>query len=172
MKPLLTVLAAAYCLSASAQQPNNPESGIRGTFMAFIDDHATLFLDGNRVFSGGLGTARSREIELREGSSLVVHLRNDGGPRAFMLVFESSDGKTIASFRSGDFKIVPAAGVTSFTPSQFAQWRKSAKSVPGRKDKALDKVTKNYSDTVWGDLDTCTLACRITRNLFTQRPRG
>jgi hypothetical protein len=169
---LLLFTLALVTRSDAQQTPNPATGGVKGTFAAFIDDHATVFLNGNELFHGNLGTVRSPEVDLKEGDSLVIHLKNDRGPKGFLLMFESSDGKTIASFRSTDYKIVPTAGVISFTPDQFSQWTKPAKNLPGNKrDKRLDNAAKNYSETVWGDLDSCILACTMTAKQFTQRPK-
>ena len=170
---LLFLLALAITCHCEAQiAPPPGPSPVRGAFLAFIDDHATVFINGNKIFHGNLGTSRSPDTQLCVGDRLVAHLLNDGGPKQFLLVFASSDGNTIASFRASDFKIVPEVGVTDFTAEQYSKWTQAAKNLPGyKRDKRLDAVDKNYSQSVWGDLDKCTIACVITQKMFSARPK-
>lgn len=170
---LLLLLAITFACHAHAQLPAKPDpDSVTGTFLAYIDDHATLFLNGEKLFHGNLGTSRSSATELKVGYRVVVHLANDHGPKGFLLVFASSDGARIVSFRASDFKIVPENGVTNFTPEQFSKWPQAAKHLPNyKRDKAFDKLAKNYSQVVWGDLDQCTLACTITPQMISQRPK-
>ncbi|MCX6910788.1 MAG: hypothetical protein NTY01_22475, partial [Verrucomicrobia bacterium] len=85
---------------------------------------------------------------------------NDIGPKHFILVFAASDGRTTISFRANDFRIVPQVGVKDFQPEQFARWTKPARRFSGTK--GLDRIVKNHSDWVWGDLDRCIVACTIS----------
>lgn len=152
----------ALALSASAQ-------GVKGCFIVAVDDHATLYLNGAKLAHCNIGTSRSPATEIQPGDHLVVQLVNDRGPKHFLLVFEAADGKSIASFRATDFKIVPEQGVTNFDDTQFRNWAATANKRGG--NKGLDKQIKNYSDWMWGDVDRTTIACVIRREMFTLRPQ-
>jgi hypothetical protein len=164
MRTLLTLALAlfTFTLSASAQ-------GTKGSFIIAVDDHATLYLNGTQLIQCKIGTTRSPSTEIKPGDHLVVQLFNKGGPKHFLLVFEAADGKSIASFRAADFKVVPERGVTNFDDTQFRNWVGTASKRGG--SKGLDKQIKNYSDWMWGDVDRTTIACVLKREMFTLRPK-
>ncbi|MDB6117336.1 MAG: hypothetical protein JWO08_1117 [Verrucomicrobiaceae bacterium] len=164
LRPLLFVIALVQWLALSASAAT-----LVGTFLASIDDHATVFVNGSKVFHGDLGTSRSGQTTLNVGDRVIVHMSNDQGPKHLLLVFATTDGKQIVSFRASDFHIVPELGVNTFDGGQFPKWTKQARKLQGTK--GLDREVKNYSERVWGDLDKCTLACVITAQMVTPRPR-
>jgi hypothetical protein len=138
----------------------------KGTFYVSVDDTVKIFINGKEVYYvGKAGNSRSPEMELRTGDRVVVHLVEQGGGKQFMLVFASSDGTTVVSFRHRDMKIVPDLGVTDFSVDKFNQWKKYAQEFK-RKD-ALP--VKGRSEWVWGDLDSCILASLITPEMFGPR---
>jgi hypothetical protein len=166
MRALLLVLAVAFTLPCQAQLPTNDKSA-RGSFYVSVDDATTIFVNGQKIYHTGIGDHRSPETELKTGDRVLVRLHNKGGPRSFMLLFASSDGRTIVSFRNRDFKIVPDLDVTDFAPDQFQKWSKYA-----RQERHKDRLPiKSYSDWVWGDLNHCILACIVTPQMFSQRPQ-
>ena len=126
----------------------------------------TPVLHSGTPSKAGIGESRTPELDLKTGDRIVVQLRNDGDKRYFMLVFASSDGQTVVSFRNHDFKIVPEIGITDFTPDQMQKWTKFAKQ---EKHKAVLPI-KSYSEWVWGDLDKCILACTVDPKMFSQKP--
>jgi hypothetical protein len=84
-----------------------------------------------------------------------------------MFLFASTDGQTVVSFRAHELKIIPELDATDFTPEQFQKWTKYAKQ---ERHKNVLPV-KSYSDWMWGDLDKCMLACIVTPQMFSQRPK-
>jgi hypothetical protein len=161
---LICLTLGLFCLTASAE-----DVGMKGAFVVSVDDHATVYLNGSKIFHCNIGSTRSPEIELKAGDHIVVNLVNDGGPKRFLLLFASTDGNSIASFHADDFKIVTESGLTDFSDDQYRKWTVSAKKHPG--NKGLDKQIKNYSDWMWGDVDRSTIACVVTRQMFSLRPK-
>ena len=169
MNPLrLLLLLCLLTLPCAAQLPGDPPPPpLTGTFFVSVDDWATIFVNGQKIFHTGLGATKSAETTLKPGDRVLVHLGNDMGPRHFLLVFATSDGKSIVSFKHTDFKIVPDVDVSDFTLEQFQQWTANAKEL-----KHHPKLpVKSYSQTVWGDLDKCILASVVTPPMITQRPK-
>jgi len=162
--PLLIVIALVQWLTLSASAGT-----LKGSFLASVDDHVTVFVNGSRIFQGDLGTSRSHETTLNAGDRVIVHLANDYGRKHLLLVFATTDGRQIVSFRASNFRVVPQLGVNTFEAGQFSKWTKQARKLEGTK--ALDREVKNYSEKVWGDLDKCTLACIVTPQMITPRPQ-
>jgi hypothetical protein len=167
-KLYLFVLALLLALPVQAQFTSTlDQKSTKGTFYVSVDDAAIIYVNGKETFKAGWGESRSTELELKTGDRIVVQLREDGGGRRFMLVFASTDGQTIVSFKNHDFKIVPDIGVTDFTPEQFKAWTKYAKQ---EKHKNVLPI-KNYSEWIWGDLDKCSIASVVTLQMFAKRPQ-
>jgi len=167
---LLPVFALMLTLRCPAQLPGAPEPApIKGTFYISVDDAATIYVNGQKAFSAPIGENRSPELELKVGDRIVVELRNDTDGRHFIMLFASSDGQTVISFKQHDFKIVPDIGVTDFTPEQFQQWTKYAKEEKQKKAKKLP-ITSG-SEFIWGDLDKCIIAGPITPHMISQKQR-
>jgi hypothetical protein len=104
----------------------------------------------------------------KTGDRVLVRMDNDrGGPRRFMLLFASSDGQTIVSCRSRDYKIVPDVDVSDFGPDQYQKWTRYPK-----QDHMKHRLPiKSYSDWVWGDLEKSILASVVTPQMFSNRPK-
>jgi hypothetical protein len=163
-------MAWLLVLRCSAQLPNPaPPAPIKGTFYISVDDAATIFVNGQKVYYAQIGESRSPELELKEGDHIVVELRNDTDGRHFIFLFASSDGNSVISFRSHDFKIVPDIGVTDFTPEQFQKWTKYAKVEKQKKAQRLP--VPSASEFIWGDLDKCIIAGPITSHMISQKQR-
>lgn len=154
-----SLLFIAPCL---AQQGAVNSRGVMGNFYVSVDDGAKIFVNGQKIHEAGMNESRSGELELKADQRIVVQLRDDGGGHRFMLVFVSSDKKTVVSFRQRDFKIVPDIGVTDFTPEEFQKWTKFAKD---EQRKSILPVKSN-SDWVWGDMSKCILACMIRPDML------
>jgi hypothetical protein len=170
MNPLkLTLMLCLITLNCRAQLPSNAnQKPIKGTFYVSVDDACTIFVNGQKAYETGIGLSRSPELELKVGDRIVVHLRNDVSVRYFFVLFASSDGRTVISFRRLDFKIVPDIDVTDFTPEVFRKWEKFAKTEKQKNDKK--PPVKSFSEFIWGDLDKCILAVPITPQMVSQKP--
>lgn len=162
---VLTLLLLVATLSSQAQLASKPGDPIKGTFYVSVDDAATIYINGTKFYTAGIGENRSPETELKVGDRIVIHLRNDTAERRFLLVFAGTE--TIVNFRARDFKIVPDLGVTDFTPEKFESWKKSPRSE--RIKDAKDLPIKNSSDWMWGDLDKTIIAGTITSQMVGKR---
>lgn len=158
--PILLALAGPVF----AQLPAKP---ITGTFYASADDHATIYLNGQKAHQADYGAKRSAEMTLKVGDRIVIQLINDSGPKGFLLTFKSSDDATLVNFRRADFKIVPDIDITDFTGEQFKRWTKIAKPSPR---KELGLPFKNSSEWVWGEGDKCILAAVVTSQMVGSSP--
>lgn len=165
---ILTLFAFLVALRCEAQFASTlNDKSAKGTFYVSVDDAATIYINGRRFYSTGVGRSRSPETELKTGDRLVVHLHEKGGGCHFFMMFASSDGESVVSFRHTDFKIIPDIDVTDFTPGQFQKWKKSPKQKKGKSPLPI----KSYSESFWGDLDHCIVACTIQPRMFSQRPK-
>lgn len=162
---ILVALIVALRCEAQFASTLNDKSG--GAFYVSVDDAATIYINGHKFFSTGIGESRSRETELKTGDHIVIHLRDDGGGHRFFMLFASTDGESVVSFRNTDFKIVPDLDVTDFTPEQFQKWTKTAKQLNHKSPLPI----KSYSESFWGDLNRCILAGTIKPQMFSQRPK-
>ena len=163
------VILFALAIRAIAQLPgNSPVKPVTGTFYASVDDHATIYVNGQKTHQADYGAKRSAELNLKVGDLVLIDLKNDRDARGFLLVFRSSDDTTLINFRRADFKIVPDLDVTDFTADQFKRWTKTAKSSPR---KEMDLPFKNYSEWVWGESDKCILAAIVTSQMVTPKPK-
>jgi len=163
---LLCFLALTLSCHAQFTSTLNDKSA-KGSFYVSVDDHATIYINGQQFYHCDIGESRSPETELKTGDRIVVHLKEDGGGKRFMFLFASTDGQTVVSFRAHDLKIVPELEATDFTPDQLQKWTKFAKQ---EHHKHVFPV-KGYSDWMWGDLDKCILAGTVTSQMFSQRPK-
>ena len=165
-------LAFLLCLLAlpCAAQFTNPGQPMTGSFYVSVDDHCTIFINGEKFYHGNLGSSHSPQTSLKVGDRLIVHLSNDMGPRHFMVAFVSADGSQVISFKRADFKLVPDVGVNDFTAAQFQGWAPPKGTAKASRHKPKLPV-KNYSEPLWGDLDQCILASMITQEMITQRPQ-
>lgn len=161
-------MLAVLAMPAQAQIVSSTDiKTAKGAFYLSVDDHATIFVNGQKVFHANIGESRSSEMELKVGDHVVAQLKNDGGPRRFKLLFASSDGRNVVSFRSTDWRIVLDLAVTDFTPAEMQQWQKRPKQIPGGKGLPI----KSYSDWVWGDLESSILAAIVTPQMFSAKPQ-
>ncbi len=140
---------------------------MKGSFYVAVDDGAKIFVNGKLAYEAPVRNSRSPEMELKVGDRVVVQLRNDTAERYFQMLFASTDGKEVVSFRPRDFRIVPELDVTDYTPEKLAEWRKSAKA-ERRKD---ELPVKSYSGWMWGDLDRCTIAGTVTPAMVSAKPQ-
>ncbi len=147
------------------QFSKDPPAPVKGVFYVSVDDACTIFVNGEQKFEADIGGSESPEMALKVGDRVVVKLRNDGGARHLMLVFASSDRKTVVSFKHTDFRCVVGADVEDFTPDQFRSW-KMAKEEKGKKS---NLPVKGYSEKVWGEIDRCSIAAIITTQMISQR---
>jgi hypothetical protein len=143
------------------------QKSVKGNFYVSVDDSADIYVNGTKVFHADIGETRSEEVELKTGDRVVAQLRDVGGERRFAILFASTDGQTIVSFRSRDLKIVPDVGTTDFTPEQLEKWTKSAKDI---REKVRLPI-KSSSEVLWGELGTSILAGVVTSKMFSQRSR-
>lgn len=166
----LALLFCSLAISCLAQLPGAMQpQPIKGTFYVSVDDACTIYINGQKVYDARIGESRSPELDLKAGDRIVVALRNDTDGKHFLLLFASSDGKSVVSFKHHDFKIVPDIGVTDFTPEQFQKWTKYAKEE--RVPKSAKLPIKSYSEFMWGDLDKCIIAGSITPQMISQKPQ-
>ncbi|MCX6907225.1 MAG: hypothetical protein NTY01_04190, partial [Verrucomicrobia bacterium] len=68
-KPLFLTIALVCSLAVAAD-----EKPVKGTFITNVDDHATIYVNGIKVFHADIGTSRSEETELKIGDRVVAHL--------------------------------------------------------------------------------------------------
>jgi hypothetical protein len=164
---LLTIVALLLTSQSEAQLPGATNATpVKGAFLVSVDDHCTIFVNGTQVYHGDIGKSRSPETQLKAGDRVVVRLTNDVGPRQFLLVFTTTDGKSVVSFKNQDYRIVPAVGLSDFSSEQFKNWK-----APKAQKHKPELPVKNYSESVWGDLDRCILACIVTPQMFSQVPK-
>ena len=164
----LSLLAFVTATHYEAQLASTlDDKSARGIFYVSVDDAATIYINGKKFYSAGIGESRSPETELKTGDRLVVQLRDDGGGRHFVMLFASSDGQSVVSFRGNDFKIIPDLDVTDFTPAQYEKWKTFAKQEKFKYPLPI----KSYSESFWGDLNNCILACTVKPRVFSQRPQ-
>lgn len=104
--------------------------------MVAVDDTATIFVNGKEMAKLS-GVNKSPELDLKIGDRIVVHLWQNWGPRFFMMLFQSSDSKTIVSFRAKDFRNISDVGVQDFTIDQFKAWHRSEE-IAGKEQLRLD----------------------------------
>jgi hypothetical protein len=166
----LAFLLCLLALPCAAQSITTPGTPVTGSFFVSVDDHCTIFVNGEKVYHGDLGSSRSPATSLKVGDRVLVHLANDMGPRHFMVAFVSSDGKQVISFKRSDFKLVPDVGVHDFSAAQFQGWANPKNTAKAPKNKPKLPV-KSYSEPVWGDLDQCIVASVVTQQMVTQSPR-
>ena len=166
----LLCLLAFFARPCTAQSITNPVNPVTGSFYVSVDDHCTIFVNGEKIHHGNLGTSRSPETTLKVGDRVVVHLSNDMGPRHFLCAFVSSDGKQVISFKKADYKLVPQVGVNDFTAAQFQGWAAPKGTAKAQKHKPHLPV-KSYSESVWGDLDQCIIAAMVTQQMVSQAPQ-
>ena len=165
---VIVFIATCVSLSCFAQlQSTTPPKGITGTFYVSVDDAAKIYVNGQKVHDAGVNESRSAEVELHPADRIVVQLRDDGGGRRFMMIFASSDQKTVVSFRHRDFKVVPDIGVTDFKPEEFQKWPKYA--IAEKHGKHLP--IKSYSEWIWGDISKCTIAGIVTPEMIKPMPK-
>jgi hypothetical protein len=138
-----------------------------GAFYVAVDDEATIYVNGMECYHAKIGESRSPETELKVGDRVVVQLWNKGGPRHFLFVFVASDGKTTFSFKHHQFKIIRDIGVTDFKPEDLAKWPTAKEE---RQKKAAKLPIHNFSEFIWGDLDTCTIATVVSPEMIYQKP--
>ncbi|WP_157210814.1 hypothetical protein [Verrucomicrobium spinosum] len=162
---LLSLAFASVCAGQSIGHFDQKTA--KGAFYVSVDDRATLYINGMLIHRWSVGEERSPEIEIRTGDRITVKLEDDGGEKRFMMIFASTDGQTVVSFRNRDFKIIPELDATDFTPEEFEKWKKFAVQF-----KHKDRLPiKSYSDWVWGDLKNSILGCVLMPKMFTQKPR-
>jgi hypothetical protein len=166
----LLALLALLALPCAAQSITNPTAPVSGSFYVSVDDHCTIFVNGEKVYHGNLGSSRSPETSLKVGDRVLVHLSNDMGPRHFLVAFASSDGKQVISFKRSDFKLIPEVGVNDFTPAQFQGWANPKGVAKAQKHKPKLPV-KSYSESLWGDLDQCIIGAIVTQQMISQSPQ-
>jgi hypothetical protein len=166
-------LTALFCLlllipRCPAQLPvAGSAPPVKGTFYVTVDDECTIFVNGQKIYHAKVGESRSPETELKVGDHLVVQLLNKTDGRHFLMVFASSDGHTIFSFKHHQFKIIPDIDATDFKPDQFASWP-MAKEEKQKKAKKLP--IQNFSEFIWGDLDKCIIATAVSPEMIYQKP--
>lgn len=136
---------------------------VKGTFFCDIDDKGTLFLNGIKVHSSGIGFSRSDEVTLSPGDRMVIQLASAFPPRYCKVLFVSTDKKQMVNFGNTNFKILPDPDSNDFEVKAFAAIGKSAKEE--KKDKNPFPF-KNQSEYVWGELNVCALGSFITKEMF------
>ena len=167
---LLPVFLVSPAICPAQLKSTVNDKTMTGRFFVTVDDEAYILVNGKEVHHGGLGESRSGEMVLKTGDRVVVHQHNHTAGHSFLMVFASTDGKSIVNFRSQDFRIVKddaASDVRDFTPEQMAKWTKQPKG--GRGKSALP--VKNYSEWVWGDTEHCVIAGTVTAMMFSARPQ-
>jgi hypothetical protein len=135
MKPVIIALLLLAAAHAGAQITTPP---VKGKFFLYIDDSIHLFLNGVEIFAleKNYKATETKEIELKPGDRVVARLKNGGGPRAFQLLFASSDFKQAVRFTNTTFKILPNPTATDFLPADIASARvakQERKNRPGRR---------------------------------------
>jgi len=162
----LAFLLCLLALPCAAQSITTPVLPVTGNFFVSVDDHCTIFINGQKFYHGDLGSSRSPDTVLKVGDRVVVHLVNDVGPRHFMMVFASTDGKQVISFKRSDFKLVPEYAANDFTTTEFESW-----TMPKELKHKPRLPVKSYSEPIWGNLDRCIVASAIKQEMISQRPQ-
>ena len=157
------LLLFAACAGAQVPAPSTTYS-VKGKFYVSVDDLAEIFVNGKQVHRANIGESQSPELELATGDRIVVQLRNVSSPRYFMLLFVGTDKQQMISFRHTSFKLPADPESTDFLPAQFARFNKYAKEDKGRKNQPFPY--KNQSEWVWGEVENCSLAVLLTRDMF------
>jgi hypothetical protein len=164
---LFTIVFSFLALSAEAQQTTSATSadpGVKGHFLVYIDDSIHLFLNGSQILGreNTWTSFETREVELKPGDRIVAAIKNSGGPRAFMLMFVTTDLQRAAYFTNTSFKIL-SPGSTDFSPGEFSSGRTARQEKKKRQDPF---AFKTRSEWVWGDMEVCTLAATVTGDMF------
>ncbi|MDF1849609.1 MAG: hypothetical protein P1U85_02165 [Verrucomicrobiales bacterium] len=135
---------------------------ITGKIHAFVDDRATFFLNGEKVWATRWAST-SETLEFSEGDSLVILLEDRGGSRDFIAALEITESKRIISFRASDFRILEDVGATRVTEEEFGSLNKRPDRLRGNmKSLALE----NSSDNMWGDESLSAIGTVLTRDLL------
>jgi len=169
MKYLVCFLLAFLALPLPAQ--TKPGAGLKGKFFVSVDDEANILVNGAQFHHAPLNESESAELELKAGDRVVVKLKNTLGKGRFMLLFMSSDRKTMISFTPRLFKVLPDPELKDFTAADFAGYRKGAKDVEGDFGKPYLLPFKSSSKYMWGDVNVCSIGCLITPEMFRSNPR-
>ncbi len=159
------VIAALLLLSAFGAHAQLSMPAVKGKFFLYIDDSIHLFLNGIEIFAleKNYKATETKEIELKPGDRVVARLRNGGGPRAFQLLFASSDFKRAVRFTNTTFKILPDPTATDFLPADIVSARVAKQE---RKNRPDPFPFKTKSEWMWGETDSCTLGAIITAEMF------
>ncbi len=167
MRLLLCFIVFVVCAATpcTAQLTSDQKITV-GSFYVSVDDSAKIFINGKESYVAPINESKSPELEIKTGDRIVVHLHNQTAGRRFLMTFAATDAKTVVSFRNQDFRIVPDLAVTDFTPDEFKRW-KQAKQEKGRSNLPV----KSYSEWVWGDTNDSILACIVTPQMVSQRPK-
>lgn len=163
-------LAALLLLAAFSAQAQLSVPAVKGKFFLYIDDSIHLFLNGTEIFAleRNYKATQTKEIELKPGDRVVARLRNGGGPRAFQLLFASSDFKQAVRFTNATFKILPNPDATDFSPQEVTSARVAKQE---RNNRPNPFPFKTKSEWVWGEMDACTpRSDRDRRNVPTPFP--
>jgi|SRR4030095_3467826 hypothetical protein len=163
MKSTLTLIFLLFTCNVYAQITTTT---VKGRFYLYIDDSIHLYVNGTQIFSldKKYKATHTNEIELKPGGRVVAQLRNEGGPRGFMLLFVSSDFKRAIRFPNSAFKILLNPDAMDFSPEEFRAGRVAKRDNNDRPYPLPFRSPK--SDWVWGDMDACTLAATITYDMF------
>lgn len=135
-----------------------------GHFYVVADDIAEIYLNGEKIHHAKLGLSKSNEITVMKDDVLVIDLKNNGGPKNFMLIFLTTDRKTIVNFKNNDYRILPAFGKKNLQKEDVDAYRKFA--VDLRKKPRSDIGIKHKSETVWGEANQCVLGAVIDSGMI------
>lgn len=136
---------------------------VKGTVFCDIDDRGTIFVNGIKIHTAGMGFSRSGEVTLKPSDRLVIQLASTADPRYCKVLFVSSDKKQMINFGNTNFKILPDPDSNDFEAAAFGATNKFAKDLKKEKNPF---PYKNQSEYVWGDLNICAIGAVITKEMF------
>lgn len=138
------------------------------TIHACVDDDFDLYINEQRIMSGGCNQNKSKDVEIAMGDIIIVRAINTGGPRGFACVLKFKDIKFAIVTNNHTWQ--------SYTPKSEVDWfllagiNKPGKTQPGSNQSIKNGVIENSGvdcDSIWGFPETCYLMCKITNDVFT-----
>jgi len=153
--------------------PMSPRQGVASTaplvgrFYVDVDDAATLYVNGTKLYRAGVGASYSGETSINVGDAIVASLENFKGPSRFRLAFVTTDRRSVVVFKASDFKqlgMQPILEITAATISKTLEAPQRLKLPPN--EQLLPITPKEHPDAVWGNGRNCLVGACLTREMI------
>lgn len=161
-------------VEATAPPPKPTEvSKWKGRFYTFVDDDATIYVNGTQVYGARFGLNYSEETTLGVGDLIHVVIKNNWGGRIFAMAFLATDRSAIISFRALDLKdmgsIQPIEDISATAVNASVKKARRETYKGTKPNTLLPDGLKCRSDYVWGGEDNGVLATVITKTMVEER---